>query len=103
MLTYYTATPDITSPDTSDRHLSKFGNGQKCRFRWLLFKFLWRGVLPAPPIGGLSYCDLSEGMETVELDRYDETVAVVVSAIGSDYVILPFWGWNFRLQSRRIV
>ena len=43
----------MTSPATSDQHLSKFKTRPKiCRLRRLWVDFLWRGVLPVPPVGG---------------------------------------------------
>ena len=49
-----TAIRDMTSPATSGRCLSNFEiSGWKCRFRRLRVEFYWRGVCPAPPIGGL--------------------------------------------------
>ena len=54
MPTYSTATQDMTTSATSGRHFSKFEkNDRKCRLLKLCVEFLWPGVLPAPPTGGL--------------------------------------------------
>ena len=49
---YSAATPDVAWPTTSGRELSR-KNCRKCRLWPLRVEFEWRGVLPAPPIGGL--------------------------------------------------
>ena len=61
--TLSTATPDMTSPATSDRHLPKFEKLAKCHLRRLLVEFWRRGVLLFHPLADILLCFVDDRVE----------------------------------------